>query len=105
MARVNGGFALALTPAEINMLDIVEAIEGPLSLTDCTPSPTGCAWAMDCPASTVWLAVQDSMKDTLRSSTLEDLVSTPRRNGRVSNAAPPLETGNVSAAQAGFRRQ
>ena len=70
--------------------DIVEAIEGPLSLTDCTPSPSGCAWAMDCPASSVWVEVQESMKDTLRRSTLEDLVSMPRRNGRVSNA-PPVE--------------
>jgi Rrf2 family protein len=100
---VNGGFALALPPSDINMLDIVEAIEGPLSLTDCTPSPAGCVWAMDCPASTVWVRVQESMKDTLRESTLEDLVSTPRRNGRVANGAEN-SVGGVSAAAAGCRR-
>ena len=32
-AAVNGGFSLARTPSEITMLDIVEAIEGPVSLT------------------------------------------------------------------------
>jgi Rrf2 family protein len=101
---VNGGFELACAPSEINMLDIVEAIEGPLSLTDCTPSPTGCVWSMDCPASSVWVKVQESMKDVLRESNLEDLVSTPRRNGRVSNSVE-YDAGNVSAAQAGFRRQ
>lgn len=83
---VNGGFSLARPAAEINMLEIVEAIEGPLALTDCVPSPTGCGWSMDCPASSVWLKVQDSIKDTLRATTLEDLVSTPRRNGRVSGS-------------------
>ena len=102
---VNGGFALALSPSEINMLDIVEAIEGPLSLTDCTPSPAGCVWAMDCPASSVWIRVQDNIKQTLRETTLEDLVSTPRRNGRVANASVESEVGGASAASAGMRRQ
>ena len=83
---VNGGFALARPASEINMLEVVEAIEGPLALTDCTPTPAGCAWAIDCPASSVWVRVQENMRSTLRESTLEELVSTPRRNGRVSNA-------------------
>ena len=101
---VNGGFSLARAASEINMLDIVEAIEGPLALTDCTPSPAGCAWSMDCPASSIWAKVQDSMKDTLRESTLEDLVSTPRRNGRVS-ASGRLECGNLAAVPADFRTE
>jgi len=94
---VHGGFALARPAADINMLEIVEAIEGPLSLTDCTPATDGCAWAQDCPASSVWIRVQDSMRDTLRRSTLEDLVSTPRRNGRVANTVR-VEFGNLAAA-------
>jgi len=99
---VNGGFSLARPAADINMLEIVEAIEGPLALTDCVPSPTGCGWAMDCPASAVWLKVQDAMKETLKETTLEDLVSTPRRNGRVSgnNRGEGLR---MTAAPAAFR--
>ena len=94
---VNGGFTLASAPSEINMLEIVEAIEGPLSLTDCTPLPSGCVWAMDCPASSVWVRVQDSMKDTLRETNLEDLVSTPRRNGRVATL-PVQAEGGIAAS-------
>ena len=97
---VNGGFSLARPAAEINMLEIVEAIEGPLALTDCVPTPTGCGWSMDCPASAVWLKVQDSMKQTLRATTLEDLVSTPRRNGRVSGAKGGIR---VASASGGMR--
>ena len=33
---VNGGFALARAGSEINLLEIVEAVEGPLHLTMCS---------------------------------------------------------------------
>jgi Rrf2 family iron-sulfur cluster assembly transcriptional regulator len=82
---VHGGFALARAASQINMLEIVEAIEGPLSLTDCSPAADSCAWSLDCPASSVWVKIQEDMRGTLRNATLEDLVSTPRRNGRVAN--------------------
>jgi Rrf2 family protein len=99
---VNGGFSLARPAAEINMLEIVEAIEGPLALTDCVPTPSGCGWSTDCPASAVWLKVQDAMKDTLKGTTLEDLVSTPRRNGRVSGAKG-AGGPRIAAGAAGLR--
>ena len=83
---VKGGFALSRTPGEIHMLEIVEAIEGPLALTRCTPNGKGCAWHRDCPASVVWCQLQDTMRETLHGVTLEDLVSMPRRNGRVATA-------------------
>ena len=80
---VHGGFALARPAAEITMLQIVEAIEGPLSLTPCVPDPHGCIRACDCPAAPVWNKVQLSIEKVLGSTTLEGLVSTPRRNGHV----------------------
>jgi len=89
---VNGGFSLARHTGEISMLEIVEAIEGPLALTECVPSPTGCEWSADCPASYVWMKVQENVKDTLRATTLEDLVSTPRRNGSVSGKKSRVTT-------------
>jgi len=80
---VHGGFALARSASEITLLDVVEAIEGPLSLTDCTPDPEGCERAHECPANTVWVAVQQTMANMLQSTSLEALVSAPRRNHRV----------------------
>ena len=81
---VNGGFGLARSPAEIDMLEIVEAIEGPLSLMDCVPDPESCFCSRDCPAAPVWKRIQDELRTALRRTTLEDLVSMPRRNGAVS---------------------
>src|SRR6476646_10927192 len=44
MRGAAGGFALAKPPTEINLAEIVEAIEGPISLTQCG----GSAGVSDC---------------------------------------------------------
>jgi Rrf2 family protein len=80
---VHGGFALARSASEINLLEVVEAIEGPLALTDCMGEGTGCEWSDECPANLVWQEVQTGMADVLRRATLEALVSAPRRNRKV----------------------
>ncbi len=79
----HGGFFLARLATEVNLLDVVEAIEGPLTLTTCSNEPGGCQWAPDCPASSVWFTVQERMAEVLRGATLEEMVSMPRRNGKV----------------------
>jgi len=79
---VHGGFGLAKPAAEISLLDIVEGIEGPIHLTDCAPDPEHCLVAHDCPVSGVWLEVQLRMTSLLRETTLERLLSAPRKNRR-----------------------
>jgi Rrf2 family protein len=80
---VNGGFGLAREAATINLLDIVEGIEGPIHLNDCVPDPDHCTLAHDCPVSTVWLEVQNQMTLLLSQTTLEALLAAPRKNKRV----------------------
>jgi Rrf2 family protein len=79
---VNGGFALSRPASGISLLDIVEAIEGPIHLTECAPDPENCSLAHDCPVSTVWLEVQRQMTSLLGATTLDALLSAPRKNGR-----------------------
>jgi Rrf2 family protein len=80
---VTGGFGLAREAATINLLDIVEGIEGPIHLNDCVPDPDHCTLAHDCPVSTVWLEVQNQMTLLLSQTTLEALLAAPRKNKRV----------------------
>ena len=80
---VHGGFALSRPASEINLLEIVEAMEGPVALTACVPDPSGCEHSSNCPASAVWMTVQEKIGEILRNATLELMVSAPRRNGRV----------------------
>jgi Rrf2 family protein len=84
----HGGFALARSACEVSLLDVVEAIEGPLSLVDCLESPCGCQLADECPAQPVWLNVQSRMAEILRAATLEQLVSAPRRGRGVRSQEP-----------------
>jgi Rrf2 family protein len=79
---VHGGFALARPASRITLLDIVEAIEGPLSLTNCTPDPAGCARSENCPATSIWLEVQQRMAEVLKAATLENLTTVHKRSGR-----------------------
>jgi Rrf2 family iron-sulfur cluster assembly transcriptional regulator len=80
---VHGGFSLARSASEISLLDVVEAIEGPVALTSCLPDPEACEHAANCPAHSVWASVQSHIAEILGKATLEVLVSAPRRNGRV----------------------
>jgi Rrf2 family protein len=89
---VNGGFTLARPGAEISLLDMVEAIEGPLAISNCASHPEGCTWSNQCPGSLVWPIVQEKLQETLGSITLEDLVSTRRQNGGVAAAGSNGET-------------
>lgn len=87
---VRGGFSLARPASEITMLDVIEAIEGPLCLTQCSAHPGDCDCSSDCPASLVWPVVQESLRTSLGRLSLEDLTSATRRHGRVA-VVPGLE--------------
>jgi Rrf2 family protein len=84
---VHGGFGLAKAASEINLLNIVEGIEGPIHLTDCTLDPGKCSLAHRCSASDVWLELQDHMNAILRETTLERLLSSQRKNERTDLAS------------------
>jgi len=79
---VHGGFSLARPASGISLLDVVEAVEGPICLASCVPDPSCCPHAGTCPAHSVWGTVQEQMSEILGNVTLEDLVSAPRRQGR-----------------------
>ncbi|GAV22777.1 RrF2 family transcriptional regulator [Carboxydothermus pertinax] len=40
---VGGGFALAKSPAEVTLLDVVEAVEGPIKINRCLIDPQYCS--------------------------------------------------------------
>jgi Rrf2 family protein len=94
---VNGGFRLARPASEITLLDVIQAIEGPLSLVECTGDGV-CSRHPNCPAVPTWRRVQSSIRDILSEASLEALVSMPRRNGRVQDTARGVEAGCALAA-------
>ena len=55
-----GGYALARAPGKISILDIIEAVEGPLALNFCQNRPSQCRWNNDskCRIRPMWEELQ-----------------------------------------------
>lgn len=51
---VNGGVQLARPPEAINLLEVVEAIDGPITFNRCNRQPSECASTRTCPVHPVW---------------------------------------------------
>ncbi len=69
-----GGFLLARTPDKITLLEVVEAVEGPLLINRCMVGPGECARDSFCTVHPVWRNVQDRIRTMLSEVTLKDLV-------------------------------
>lgn len=72
---VEGGYALAKAPQEITLLDVVEAIEGPLYFNRCHLDQKYCTkkWANRCPVHGVLGDIQASLVQQLASHNFAEL--------------------------------
>ena len=68
-----GGFELPNMHREATMLEVVEAIEGPMRLNICLTSDRACARQEWCPAHDVWVHAQSAVAEVLRSATIAEL--------------------------------
>jgi Rrf2 family transcriptional regulator, cysteine metabolism repressor len=71
---VQGGYQLARDPAEITVGDIIDATEGPVSLSECLHDSEACRKSCDCPTRMVWSRLTDRINDLLQSITLKDML-------------------------------
>jgi len=69
-----GGVSLARKPEEISLLDVVEAIDGPISLNECTRDPSICLFGDSCPIHEVWCETQMEMVRRLEQATFDKLL-------------------------------
>jgi Rrf2 family protein len=77
-----GGFALAVDPEQISLLDVVEAIEGPTALNLCLTQPSSCARHPLCAAHRVWVEAQAAMTGVLRAASIASLAAQTLQEGR-----------------------
>jgi Rrf2 family protein len=73
----HGGFALARPASEITMQDVIEAVDGPISLNHCVLSPEECGRSASCTVRRSWLRAQEQLMDVLGTVTLESLSPRP----------------------------
>ena len=72
---IQGGLRLAREPEQTTLLDIVECMDGPVSLLDCLSTPGKCPRQGRCAAEDIWRRVNDSLAESLRGIRLSDLVA------------------------------
>jgi Rrf2 family protein len=68
-----GGVTLARDAGEISMLDVVEAIDGPIKLNECVGDPARCAFSDDCLVHPIWEEVQNYLVRRLRETRFNQL--------------------------------
>jgi len=71
----NGGYQLARAASDITLLEVVEAIHGPIEITPCLEEPPDCDLMSECAAHEVWARIDDSIKRALGAVTFDKLKS------------------------------
>ena len=69
----NGGYRLARDAREVSLADIVEAMEGPLAMTECSIHEGQCGIEDTCNVRGTWLRVNDVIAKALRDISLHEM--------------------------------
>jgi Rrf2 family protein len=70
-----GGVTLARDPKDITLLDVVEAIDGPILLNECVGDPGNCEFSKDCAMHPIWMEAQEMLTKRLRETTFAILAN------------------------------
>jgi Rrf2 family transcriptional regulator, iron-sulfur cluster assembly transcription factor len=73
-----GGYRLACPPAEVSLLEVVEAGEGPLAPETCALGDGPCRWEAVCPLHESWVAASSALRAELAATSLADVAERDR---------------------------
>ena len=73
----SGGYKLARAAEAIGLIEIVEALEGPLGMTECTVHTGNCGIEQSCGVRANWNRINDVVIDALRGITLAQMLVPP----------------------------
>lgn len=71
---VKGGFELAKRPKQISLLDIIEAIEGPVAMNICAIDRRLCNMSNSCSVHPVWVKLRMDTENKLRRYSIDKLI-------------------------------
>ncbi|MGD2064258.1 MAG: Rrf2 family transcriptional regulator [Nitrospirota bacterium] len=78
-----GGYSLNRPPVAITLLEVIECVEGPIVLNDCTDPNANLEDGAEhncsesCVAQSVWLEAQAAVREILEAKTMEELAAVP----------------------------
>ena len=97
-----GGVRLARLPQEITLLELARAIDGPQDFDRCLIGLEACSDARACPAHAFWKKTREDIRDTLRRTTLAEVIEFEARKGEATKSKP---AGEVKALSPRFSPQ
>jgi len=69
-----GGVTLAREPGKITLLEVIEAIDGPIMLNECVGENSICTFDDDCPLRPVWCEAQEELVNRLKGTNFQQLL-------------------------------
>ncbi len=73
-----GGVTLARDPKDITLLEVIEAIDGPIQLNECVSDDAECSFEGDCPLRSVWCDAQEMLVKRLKGTNFHQLLEKSR---------------------------
>ena len=83
-----GGYVLARSPQRITVAEVIDALEGPVAITECAVGPSVCLHELRCAVRDPITTINQVVRDALRAVTLADLIDP--EFGSAHLAADPL---------------
>lgn len=90
-AGPDGGYALARDPADVTLLEVIEAAEGPLESPRCVLRGGPCDWEESCPLHDAWGRARAALAAELHALTFAELAARDQAlQRRARRQRPPL---------------
>ncbi|MBI5076469.1 MAG: Rrf2 family transcriptional regulator [Nitrospirae bacterium] len=77
---VKGGFQLSREPRDINLLDVIEAIEGVVALNACAVDSSVCSFSGTCGVHTVWVTLRAEVNELMKKHNFADIAEATKRS-------------------------
>ena len=78
----NGGYRLSRQPADISAASVIDALDGPVSITECSATDSHCDYESVCNVGSAWQRINVAIRRALEDISLIDLL---RGNSPVPN--------------------
>lgn len=70
----HGGYQLARDPRAISAADVIDALDGPVSITECSASDSHCDFEAVCHVGSAWQRINVAIRKALHEVSLADLL-------------------------------
>lgn len=90
----HGGYQLARAPWEISAAEVIDALEGPVSITECSATDSQCDYESSCNVGGAWQRINVAIRRALQEVSLDDLLRSTSRPPKFRFSGIPVSVVN-----------